>query len=437
LGLTGREAGELVVRTRATVLVCVEGAESAIDASQMKSLRLIVHPGAKELSASSHCVQRVGLDWLGRQNEARIERRVKVDGEAIILPTSGTMSRPKLVVHTQASVVRHMHDVAIACGLHRANVRTLGVLPLCGGFGYTAALGTLCGGGTFVLADPFDPVATGLELRDQDITHALGTNDMLSELLDATDCDRPFPYLRMFGHANFVPHLSGLAEKAQAKHVYIRGMYGMTELMAGFVVQPEGALLADRDQSGGLPVCAGATVRVIDPETGKTALKGSVGELEVRTPNRMKGYLDDAAATSAAITQDGYFRTGDLARIRADGAVVFESRGDDVMRVGGYLVSPAEIEEVLLQDPAIEQCQVIAVPVDAAIRPVAFVVPRENGIPDPNALLIRCRDSLAPFKRPLRIYAVPEFPMLHGPNGSKVLRHVLREWASRRLGALC
>ncbi|GAB3627500.1 2-succinylbenzoate--CoA ligase [Pandoraea terrae] len=81
------------------------------------------------------------------------------------------------------------------------------------------------------------------------------------------------------------------------------------------------------------------------------------------------------------------------------------------------------------------QCQVIAVPVDTATWPVAFVVPRTNLVPDPNALLRRCKDSLAPFKRPLRIYIVDELPMSHGQNGSKVQRHVLREWETRRLGS--
>ncbi|GAB3627501.1 long-chain fatty acid--CoA ligase [Pandoraea terrae] len=114
----------------------------------------------------------------------------------------------------------------------------------------------------------------------------------------------------------------------------------MTELMAGFAVQPEGARLAYREQPGDLPVCIGAVFRIVDPATGKTVQQGAVGELEVKTPNRMRGYLDDEAATTAAITADGYFRTGDLGWIRADGAVVFESRVDDAMRVGAIWSVP-------------------------------------------------------------------------------------------------
>jgi fatty-acyl-CoA synthase len=434
LRLTGREVGEFISRTRAAVLVCMDGADCAIDRGQMKSLRLIVCPGDKALSSEGGGLHRVGLGWLGRQKEAVSEQHAMPASEAVVLPTSGTTGKPKLVVHTQASVTRHMHDVAFACGFHRAGVRTLAVLPVCGGFGYTAAMATLCGGGAVVLAEPFDPVLTGLALRDQEITHVLGTNDMLDKMLDATDSDRPFPYLRMFGHANFVPQLSGLANKALAKGVYIRGMYGMTELMAGFAVQPDGADLSYRDQAGGYPVSAGTVVRIIDPETGIRVQPGTSGEIEVKTPNRMKAYLDDEAATAAVLTPDGYFRTGDLGWMRADGAVVFESRSTDAMRVGGYLVSPTEIEELLLQDPSVEQCQVVAVSIAASTRPVAFVVPRANMIPDPNKLLARCKDALAPFKRPVRIYTVEGLPLQHGPNGSKVQRHVLREWASQRLG---
>jgi fatty-acyl-CoA synthase len=434
LKLTGHEVGEMIARTGAAALVCVSRADKAIDGAHLKSLRLVVHPGDEELTRSEGGYQRVGLSSLDRQWNANAIQTAAPTSEGIILPTSGTTSKPKLVVHTQVSVSRHMHDVAVACGMNMAGTRMLAVLPLCGGFGYTAAISTLCGGGTVVIGDSFAPEKTGLALRDLEITHMLGTNDMLDKMLDACDGDRPFPYLRMFGHANFVPHLSGLAEKAHAKNVHIRGMYGMTELMAGFAIQPANATLAYRDHAGGAPVCVGAAVRIVDPETGQPAQPGAIGELEVRTPNRMRCYLDDSAATDAAITFDGYFRTGDLGWIREDGAIVFESRANDVMRVGGYLVSPAEIEQVLLKDQTISQCQVVAVPVETAMRPVAFVVATGKAMPDVNALLNRCKELLAPFKRPVRIYTVPELPMIHGPNGSKVQRHILREWAVKRLG---
>ena len=95
------------------------------------------------------------------------------------------------------------------------------------------------------------------------------------------------------------------------------------------------------------------------------------GELEVRGPSVMAGYLDDDA--SAAFTEDGYVRTGDLGEITADG-FVFSTRRGDALRLGGFLVNPEEIEDFLLEDDAIRAAAVVAAEHDGAPRPVAFVV---------------------------------------------------------------
>jgi len=146
----------------------------------------------------------------------------------------------------------------------------------------------------------------------------------------------------------------------------------------------------------------------------------------------MVGYLDDAAATEAAFTADGYLRTGDLGYRLPDGGVQFESRRNDVLRIGGYLVAPAEIEETILALDGITACQVVAVAQDTRVRPVAFVIGRTDA-PDETAIIEACRGRLAKYKVPIRVFNVTEFPSVDGPNGRKVKRNELRDLAMAML----
>src|SRR5207237_6224576 len=133
---------------------------------------------------------------------------------------------------------------------------------------------------------------------------------------------------------------------------------------------------------GGTPVSPEASIRVRDPETGRPLGVGESGELEARGPSLMKEYFADRAATEAAITADGYVRTGDVARLLDDGSFVFEGRMGDVLRLSGFLVAPAEIESHLQQHPGIDSAQVVGVSTPAGLRPVAFVTLRRGAALD-------------------------------------------------------
>ena len=104
---------------------------------------------------------------------------------------------------------------------------------------------------------------------------------------------------------------------------------------------------ADRIEGGGWPMSEDAIVRVRDTETGALAAAGISGELEIRAPSRFLGYFHNPQATADAITSDGFFRTGDIGRLRGDGSFVYETRAGDAMRLGGFLVGPGEIEDEL------------------------------------------------------------------------------------------
>jgi fatty-acyl-CoA synthase len=186
-------------------------------------------------------------------------------------------------------------------------------------------------------------------------------------------------------------------------------------------IAPERAL-----EAGGFPLSPLAEVRAVDIEAGRILSHGEKGELQVRAPSQMQSYFGDAEATARGLTVDGFVRTGDCGYTRADGSFVHEARIGDVLKLSGFMVSPAEIEAMLLKAPGVAQCQVVGVPTARGQRAVAFV--RGNGF-DEAALLAFCRERMAGFKVPARIVALAEFPMTAGANAPKVQKNKLREMA--------
>jgi len=348
-------------------------------------------------------------------------------------PTTGTTSLPKLVVHIQSRVVHHMEDVRVAFRLPTDGKMSL-ALPLCGGYGFTTSMLCISAGLPLMLFDSFDPTEIAATIAREKVTHTFGTNDMLAALLAATADPHPFPTLQMYGNANFTPGLTELPAEAERRRVPMVGMYGLTETLAYLAVQPLDGPIERRAEGGGHLVCPEAVYRVRHQETGALLSEaGEEGELEVLTPDVMIGYFEDPERTAASFTEDGYLRTGDIVRLLADGSFDFLSRTGDILRIGGYLVSPAEIEDVIMAAGPLAACQVVAITRDQRSRPVAFVVPQAQRIVSEQDLQVACTRELAIYKRPLRIFTLDALPVIDGPNGSKVQKHLLREMAASLL----
>ena len=130
------------------------------------------------------------------------------------------------------------------------------------------------------------------------------------------------------------------------------------------------------------------------------------------------------------MTEDGFVRSGDLGFL-IDGGFVFLSRMGDAIRLGGFLVSPAEIEEVVEAHPGVSAVQVVAVEHEGRNRPIAFVLAGPDF--DEESVYGFCRGRIAKFKVPERFFAVDEFPATVGPNGTKIQKGKLREMALERL----
>ena len=347
----------------------------------------------------------------------------------ILFSTSGTTKEPKLVLHDQRTLARHAHNVAAAWHLGPGSAVYL-VPPLCGVYGFCTALAALAGGAPLWMRPAWDAGAAAAEIVRGACTHITGTDDIYAQLLATTPAQRPFPSLTYAGFAPFNPALADIVAHAQARGLMLSGLYGTSEVQALFSVRMSDRAAAERSRAGGHPVSATAHVRARDPETGALLPHGTNGALEILAPeSRMVCYFGNEDATAASFTADGWYRTGDIGSTSADGNFVFLTRAGDSLRIGGFLVSPAEIENVVQEAGGIDACQVVAVPRPEGWRPVAFVIPEAGSEVDESRLSSHVRARLAPYKVPVRFLAIDAFPVTASANGTKIRKDVLRQIA--------
>lgn len=392
--------------------------------------------------------------WLGRPVVAfdpstRRVARVPADlarpeAESTFFATSGTTRGPKLVIHLQRSAALHAQRCAVRFGFDQPGATLCALMPFCGTYGLTAALAAFAGGAPTVIVDRFEPAATAALFRRERITHAFCTDDMLSRLGAAVPGHDPFPSARVLGFAAFSPGAAEMANELWARDVPLFGLYGSSEVWALFGIQPADLPLAERILGGGRSASPDAEIRIRDLDSGGLLAAGEVGEIELKAPTNFIGYLDNPTATAEAILPDGFFRTGDLGYLRQDGTFAYLNRRDDSVRLAGFLVNPAEIEDPIKAMAGVVDVQVVAVPVDGRQRAVAFVIAgaaadgkadvAAAGL-DADTIIAEAAQRMAPYRTPARVWFVDRFPSTEGANGTKIQRGRLREMALERLAA--
>ncbi|KAF0676294.1 AMP-binding protein [Profundibacterium mesophilum] len=195
--------------------------------------------------------------------------------------------------------------------------------------------------------------------------------------------------------------------------------YGMTEMSP---VSHLGRPLSGKTATSGRPL-AGTECRIVDPETGKDRAAGEEGELWVRGPQVMLGYLDNEQATRETIVEDGWLRTGDLAIVDDDGDFVIQERVKELIKVKGFQVAPAEIEALLLAHPQIADAAVRArKDEEAGERPVAFVVRAQNSQIDADEVKAHVAAKLSSYKH---LAAVEFLDAIPKSASGKILRRQL------------
>jgi fatty-acyl-CoA synthase len=358
-----------------------------------------------------------------------------LDAPVLLFTTSGTTKGPKLVAHCQRTLATHAHAIGKALGLSNDRHSLLAMLPFCGTFGMASLLAVFAAGAKIHAMDAFDAAPALRILQDEKITHAFGSDEMFRRILALTDAPHPFPSAQVFGFAAFQPGWRDFALEADRRGLPMRGLYGSSEVQALFSIGRVDAPLLDRIECGGWPMSPQARVRVRDSETGELAPPGVSGEIEIDAPSRFLGYFRNPQATSEATTADGFFRTGDIGRLREDGSFIYETRAGDAMRLGGFLVGPGEIEDELKACSGVADAQVVAIEVKGQARCAAFVIPENGAAPSEDALIAHVREKLAGYKVPARIFFIDAFPVTDSANGVKIQRAKLRAMAMERIAA--
>ncbi len=351
----------------------------------------------------------------------------------VCFSTSGTTGPPKLGAHDHQSTPRHAAQVAQALQVG-ANDVLLCTLPLFGVFGFMAALAPLSVGARVVLHQVFEAAPAAQAIQDHRVTHFIGSDGMLDEVLQQSGMD--LSSLRRGALADFSGLIGPVIARADALGARFSGTYGMSEVFSLMALADWEAPAEVRALAGGRVIHPDIEVRVADPQTHQTVALGQTGEIQMRGPNVLAQYLNNPEATARAFTPDGWFRSGDLGQ-RQPWGFTYLARMGDSLRLRGYLVNPSEIESVLMLAP-IGGAQVVGVQ-----RPglgdvaVGFVIPppgaRPDTMPDEATLTALCRERMASYKVPSRILTLPDFPVINGPNGVKIQKRILRDWATHLL----
>ena len=341
------------------------------------------------------------------------------DDPYVVFTTSGTTSKPKMVLHRQRSIADHAADVAAAFG-YDSGTNVLVVMPLCGAFGLASLTGAIAGSSRTIVTD-YELTTTAALIERERVAAMNGSDDLFHRLLDhGTDLTS----LRLGGYARFNTSLDGIVARAADAGATLTGLYGMSEVQALFSLRDPADDAAARSRAGGTLSSPRAAYRIVD------------GELQLRGPSLFAGYLTEGGdRIDDELTErhhdDGWFRTGDLAEPQGDRTFEYLARMGDVLRLGGFLVAPAEIETVLMEIDGVDAAEVVAVDRPGGARPVAFVI-APDGV-DEAAAIARCRERLARHKVPVRVLTIDAFPTTASANGTKIQKVKLRELAADAL----
>jgi len=333
---------------------------------------------------------------------------------ALVLHTSGTTSRPKLVPLTQANVCASARHTSTTLALEPDDA-CLNIMPLFHIHGLMAAvLATLDSGASVCCTPGFNALKFFGWIQETNPTWYTGVPTMHQAILGRADRNREIlsgARLRFVrsSSASLPPQVMKALEDAFRAPVI--EAYGMTEASHQMASNP----LPPRERKpGSVGVAAGPEVGVMDGE-GRLLPPESVGEVVIRGPNVTRGYQNNPEANRSAFAH-GWFRTGDQGVMDAGGYLRLTGRLKEIINRGGEKVSPREVDEVLLDHPGVAQAVTFALPHDKLGEEVAAaVVMREGATLTENEIRNFARARLADFKVPGKVVFLQEIPK--GPTG--------------------
>jgi HIP---CoA ligase len=416
------------------------GAAASGPVERLPYLRLAVHvpvesdderQGSSEDRAAAHGVASWEeiLDRAGDISEqSALDRAALVRAEDVadIIFTSGTSGVPK------GAVSSHRQTVAVAAAwAERAQVTEhdvyMIIAPFFHTFGYKAGwvVALLCGA-TILPQLTFDIDRVVDQIERERVTILPGPPTIFQELLADPQRDKhDLSSLRLaVTGAAMVP--VALVERMRRELTFetILTAYGLTEAVVVTMCRPGDDAETISGTSG--YAAADFEIRIVGVDGGEME-PGDDGEILLRGPNVMVGYLDDPAATRAAIEPDGWLHTGDVGRVDKRGYLTITDRLKDVFTVGGFNVYPAEVENVIMRLSPVADCAVVGRP-DERLGEVglAYVVTGAGQSLSEQDVIAHCKERLANFKVPREVVFVTKLPR---NAGGKVLKRDLRERA--------
>jgi fatty-acyl-CoA synthase len=360
------------------------------------------------------------------------QESVCVADVGIIMYTSGTTSHPKGAMLSHEALTRQAQALAETRYRLGPDDRMWTPLPLFHIGGTIALLATMYGGGTFCHPGHFTADVALDQLERERCTVAfvpfepVWTPVLNHQRFPETDLSA----LRMI-QCGGPPEAIRWAQERTPWAVCVPGT-GMTEAASYTALGSADDPLEKRLTTHGRPL-AGMQVRIVDPETGDDVTAGERGEVLFRGFARTLGYFREPELTAVAIDADGWFHSGDVGTLDADGYFTWVSRLKDMLKVGGENVAAAEIEDHLAKHPGVAVVQVVSVP-DGRLTEVAaaFVEPAPGvEAPSEQELIRFCFGQIASFKVPRYVRFVDEWPM----SGTKIRKFVLRDRMREELGA--
>ncbi|MGH1412056.1 MAG: malonate--CoA ligase [Pelagimonas sp.] len=379
---------------------------------------------AKELGAKLETLNADGSGTLmdqAQQMPTRFETVARSgDDLAAFLYTSGTTGRSKGAMLTQDNLISNAQTL-VEHWRFTADDVLLHALPIFHTHGlFVATNVTLAAGGSMIFMPKFDQ--DEIIARMPEATTMMGVPTFYTRLLDDERFTRELTaHMRLFvsGSAPLLAETHTRFEALTGHRILER--YGMTETNMNTSNPYDGERRAG---TVGFPL-PGVELKITNPDTGDTLPDGEVGQIEVRGANVFKGYWQMPEKTAAELRENGFFITGDLGLIDADGYVQIVGRNKDLIISGGYNIYPKEIELVLDDQPGVLESAVIGVPhPDFGETVVGLIVPETGAEPDEDGMMEAVRKSLARFKHPRKLVILDELPR---NTMGKVQKNILRD----------
>jgi acyl-CoA synthetase (AMP-forming)/AMP-acid ligase II len=392
---------------RARVLVVAQGSDSpAVAVAEKLGMAVARLTPTPDEGAGSFT-----LAFAGEAGEPAAQGGPAEAGDtALVLHTSGTTSRPKIVPLSQGNVCASARHIRESLAF-TAEDRGLNIMPLFHIHGLIAGiLAPLSAGGQVYCTPGFNALKFFAWMEEVKPTWYTGVPTMHQAILGRAARNReiiagsPLRFIRS-SSASLPPQV--LRELEETFGAPVVEAYGMTEAAHQMACNP---LPPKKNRPGSVGLAAGPEIAVVGAD-GEPLPTGETGEIVIRGPNVMAGYENNEKANSEAFTRQGWFRTGDQGTLSEDGYLTITGRLKEIINRGGEKISPREVDEILLDHPAVLQCVTFALPHDKLGEEVAAaIVLREGQAAEEKEIRGFASERLAAFKVPARILILDEIP---------------------------